>query len=439
MAQKKHMQTDTPLIYLSGNFWNTSLSDAGKNYATAITKTVNNRSTVISQEILDKINGEYWADIKDYVVHYTRGDIEPVYDIGWYQVRLSNGSIPDVVIDNATEISTNTDPTTPLATQQNTAILLPGAEEAEVVDRSQKAWWSLHFSDEIYVRTIRLSSGKLLHADTDFISQMGSIIIQDYPSSIFSNNRFVVESGSRQCRSIFSHLLDLDNVYGSSYYVTHYLQEIQTFNTLYTAAAQYAGMFVSGKNGHIAKREDVGEYTLLSIMYDGKSHDRVLRYLVPDKYKEGYELKENEIIAPEAFSYYKHSYELPSYFKTISLDQLLPVQGLRVSSKVIQIFDPITRAYRPKYEGTEEAQQAYLAWLNNLPPVYAPEVVRLNLGGTYFIMDVLLKNKIAIYVIDPFILGRKIADRLKKFLTLNKPVGSIILIYEANTKGNTLL
>lgn len=274
------------------------------------------------------------------------------------QIPDYNNRLPDYILGEGAAIESNamllgdSEAQALIAPKANTWITLPG---------DTQLFWELNIDDSLFVTTIRTPEGKLWYAGQEYTAQYGKLTFTENPIKLFPDMEFMAESCIVRKPHIYNHMLRLGSVYETPDRILHYYRQAQTPKTFYLAAAQACGLAVIRQDCTIVNRMP---------LFDGYSYSTTDGiYEAPYKHTaldKGTALAAGYIIGgQELFQLCSPGEPLPPNVTRLNLDNALPVPGLSVTNKEIQVWNE-SGQYRPAYDGDIDAVEAWHAYLQGV-------------------------------------------------------------------------
>ncbi len=315
-----------------------------------------------------------------------------------------------------------------LADENSAVLLFPGDVGAEIPE-TQVVRFGLTIDKDIFVTSIQHDTRRLL-AGQDFISEFGKLIFPVNPLQLFPEMKFMAYSFIRRMPNLYNYSLRLNDVYGPVDKVLRYYRVTQSPEAFYKAAAQAADMAVV--------REDCKIKKVLPL-FDGKLYitDKG-EYEAPYRHtwlQPGNTLPEGTIIGgDELFQLILPEQALPDFVASISLDGILPVNGLEAPNETISMQNA-SGAYRPSYSGSQEALQAYWDYLSGIEQQLAETATAdVTENAIQHIRQTVCKERLLIACINFQSMSYNMQQNLLEFLRREMPVGSVLTTADLNIK-----
>lgn len=321
-------------------------------------------------------NDVSWRGIKDSLQFRLQGPAvrkeNDVYtsapDTTRYPGRLGNLEIPNSVVAEANKEQEYT------ATENKDIILYPDTSANVIIDNTTIPKWDLNIDPNIYVISI-IINGKVLITGQDFESGFGKITFLENPLKLFPSKKILVLCSQIRFKNIYNYIIGATNVYGDISYILKYYRESQTVRLLKLACAQFSGMTVvkeQCKIINVIENEIGATYVtnkgIIEALYNHKLH------------KPGTIIDKDSIIGGDSlFNIYSTYDSVKNFNLTISLNNILPVNGLYATTlnpikfNVINPTDTLT-IYVPLFEGSDSAKEQYKKYVISIGgvPVNVP-------------------------------------------------------------------
>lgn len=299
-------------------------------------------------------------------------------------------------------------------------------DETFDLPRDAQLVFGLNIDKDIMVTSIRLRDGRIYYANQDFQTEFGRIVFFENPISLFPEHKFMANSYTYRKRSFYCFPLGVDT-YGPVDKILTYYKAIQSPYTLYLASAQAIGLPVVREDCTITTIAPLGE-GVTYFTSDGQRYDADFPHT---HLNVGERLKKDQVIAGDQLYRMVGPYDdLPYNLIRLELDYAIPVPGLSVSHAEIQITDE-NGVYKPMFEGSDEARQAYwdylLRWQSRR---IGAEEIPARMDGIAFIRNVLCKNRCIIAQINRKQMKRDMQLKLLSFLQRELPLGSVLTVAE---------
>ena len=269
-----------------------------------------------------------------------------------------------------------------LTDEASDTILVPIAGSTVVLPATAELRWELTVDENILVTSIKKSDGSIMYMNQDYIAEYGKLTFLENPISLFPSMQFTALSYTVRQPNIFNHMLNLGGVIGPVDRVLAYYRTTQTPKAFYLAACQACGLAVVPATCTVLEA-----YPL----QDGWAYITTVGRI--DAPYPHYKLelnttlqKDTVIGGNELFQLIRPEDALPASVEAIELGTAIPIPGLSAPNSDIVIIDSAGNV-APEYEGTPEAQQAWLNYVKSFAskqpnPGTSPSITYRPSGNT---------------------------------------------------------
>lgn len=247
------------------------------------------------------------------------------------------------------------------------AILVPIAGSTVVLPATAELRWELTVDENILVTSIKKRDGSIMYMNQDYIAEYGKLTFLENPISLFPSMQFTALSYTVRQPNIFNHMLNLGGVIGPVDRVLTYYRTTQTPKAFYLAACQACGLAVVPATCTVLEA-----YPLQAGWAYITTAGRIDAPYTHYKLEINTTLQKDTVIGGnELFQLIRPEDVLPAVVESIELGTAVPIPGLSAPNSDIVIIDSDGNV-APEYEGTPEAQQAWLNYVKSFAPPPAP-------------------------------------------------------------------
>lgn len=250
-----------------------------------------------------------------------------------------------------------------LTDEASDAILVPIAGSTVVLPATAELRWALTVDENILVTSIKKSDGSIMYMNQDYIAEYGKLTFLENPISLFPSMQFTALSYTVRQPNIFNHMLNLGGVIGPVDRVLTYYRTTQTPKAFYLAACQACGLAVVPATCTVLEA-----YPLQAGWAYITTVGRIDAPYPHYKLDLNTTLQKDTVIGGnELFQLIRPEDALPASVASIELGTAVPIPGLSAPNSDIVVIDSAGNA-APEYEGTPEAQQAWLDYITSFAP-----------------------------------------------------------------------
>jgi hypothetical protein len=281
--------------------------------------------------------------------------------------------------------------------------------------------YGLYIDKDIFVSTITTDKGELLLNGADFVSFFGLILFKKNPAALFPKHKFVASSITKRHRNLLSFTLELDEVYGPAQKVIEYYRVSQNPKSFYYAAAQAIGMCVVPEDCTVVSVEPL--HKGCAYITDKGKLDAPYNHII---LQEGTELTRNTVIGgAELFSPVFAEDTLPEDLGNVSLNRLLPVDGLSAPNESIVISS--NDKFNPEFVGEAAIRDKYIEFVKDRNGGNLPDCNVAEMNAIDYVRNYMAPRRCLILRINEGRLYRDMQLSLYRFIDRELPVGVVLL------------
>ena len=297
--------------------------------------------------------------------------------------------------------------------------------DVEQVDNGFK----LYVDPNLLVTQCKTSSGDVYTRGAGIDSGYGYIVFDKDPRAIFTDLKLFVKSAVQRIPNVLCYSLGVQDVYGDVSQIVKYYRNNQSPMQFYKAAAQAAGMQVIRKTDIIREVIQVENRKYSGTSYITQGGDRYDAWYPHVQLNIGQTVAEGQVIGQENFNITMPNQELDSSIDGIYLGHNTPVPGLFVPTTEITIYQD--GVFKPEYIGDD--LENYHAYLEKISPAEQGDQQAQQPGVQHFRNVVAPGRTLIVYINTQ--LGYDICNRLKRFINVNSPLGSVVVFAHKTVDG----
>lgn len=289
--------------------------------------------------------------------------------------------------------------------------------------------FKLHVDPNLLVTYIKTSKGDTYIRGAGIDSGYGYIVFNKDPRAIFTDLRIFVKAAVQRVPNILCYSLSIQDVYGDVSQIVNYYRNNQSPMQFYKAAAQAAGLQVVRKTDTIQDIIEVKNRKYEGVSYITQGGDRYDAWYPHTRLNIGQVVVEGQVIGQENFNITMPGQEVDPSIDGVYLGHNTPVPGLFVPAEEITIYQD--GVFKPEYIG--QGLMHYHAYLEKISPAEQGDQPAQQPGVQHF-RNVIAPGRTLIVYINP-LLGSDICNRLKSFINVNSPLGSVVVFAHKTVDG----
>ena len=318
------------LLARSGSFWRTSVADSERDKIQSLLSSCGCGSHMEGASRVEALaSGRPDTETGSFGLRFARTDVE---DLSGYMSEALDGGFLDasgVAVEAVVRPAPSGDAYV-VDTQAGYLLLFNAGNGVSPLEPA----WSVLVPANLHVQAVRAMDGRIMHAGLDFSQGRGVLVFREPVFDLFPSGTIPVEAATREILGLRHHLFGAPAlVPGTGVFLMRCANGLRSHGALLRAAAEYAGYYVVQRPGHILGTEVGAGFVRYAtdhgVFVAGYPHTPLPAGPVVEGTMAGCTARVVQDNAPRWWS--------PALNNGFSLDNVCPVQGLRVPAGLMRV------------------------------------------------------------------------------------------------------